>query len=93
MLYACLQKVWDDRGPGHLRFEGEGGGSQVGAGPPPLGFISEHGLIHSSLFGRARELEAAGAAEVICPAQASIEIAFTVYEALPQPQTLSPLQA
>eukprot|EP00903_Cladosiphon_okamuranus_P014670 g13598.t1 len=58
-------QVWDDRGPGHLRFEGEGGG----AGGAPLGFISEHGLIHSALFDRARELEAEGVAELICPAQ------------------------
>lgn len=58
--------MWDDRGPGHLRFEGEGG-----EGAPPLGFISEHGVIHSALFDRARELEEEGIAEIVCPAQAS----------------------
>ena len=35
-----------------------------------MGFISEHGIIHSALFERARELEEAGLAELMCPAQA-----------------------
>lgn len=59
-------KVWDDRGAGHLRFDGEGKGGKTAA----LGFISEHGVIHSSLFERVRELEADGLAELTCPAQA-----------------------
>lgn len=60
--FWCV-KVWDDRGPGHLRFDDESG---AGAS---LGFISEHGVIHSALFERVRELEAAGLAELTCPAQ------------------------
>ncbi|CAN0347989.1 unnamed protein product, partial [Ectocarpus fasciculatus] len=60
-------KVWDDRGAGHLRFDGETGkGGEAAA----LGFISEHGVIHSSLFERVQELEADGLAELTCPAQA-----------------------
>ncbi|CAM9973337.1 unnamed protein product, partial [Ectocarpus sp. 4 AP-2014] len=59
-------QVWDDRGAGHLRFDGEEKGGKTAA----LGFISEHGVIHSSLFERVRELEADGLAELTCPAQA-----------------------
>ncbi|CAM9564579.1 unnamed protein product [Ectocarpus sp. 13 AM-2016] len=58
-------QVWDDRGAGHLRFDGEGKGGKTAA----LGFISEHGVIHSSLFERVRELEADGSVELACPAQ------------------------
>ena len=63
-----LAQVWDDRGPGHLRFDSEGGGGGTGKGA--LGFITEHGVIHSALFERAQELEEAGLAELMCPAQA-----------------------
>ncbi|CAN0445457.1 unnamed protein product, partial [Laminaria digitata] len=56
-------QVWDDRGPGHLRFDSEGG--EGGNGKGALGFISEHGVIHSALFERARELEEEGLAELI----------------------------
>ncbi|CAB1116372.1 unnamed protein product [Ectocarpus sp. CCAP 1310/34] len=55
-------KVWDDRGAGHLRFDGEGKGGRTAA----LGFISEHSVIHSSLFERVREFEADGLAELAC---------------------------
>ncbi|CAM9931588.1 unnamed protein product [Ectocarpus sp. 12 AP-2014] len=58
-------QVWDDRGAGHLRFDGEAKGGKTAA----LGFISEHGVIHSSLFERVRELEADGFVELACPAQ------------------------
>jgi len=60
-------QVWDDRGVGHLRFDGDGDPLDAGGA---LGFISEHGAIHSSLFDRVRELEADGLAELTCPAQA-----------------------
>lgn len=35
----------------------------------PLGFISEHGVIHSSLFERVRQLESSGLVELTCPAE------------------------
>ncbi|CAM9771712.1 unnamed protein product [Pylaiella littoralis] len=60
-------QVWDDRGSGHLRFDGEGKGAA-------LGFISEHGVIHSSLFDRVGELDAAGLIELSCPSQASAQV-------------------
>ncbi|CAM9939624.1 unnamed protein product [Scytosiphon promiscuus] len=60
-------QVWDDRGAGHLRFDCEGGnpGEEGGA----LGYIAEHGVIHSALFERVRELEESGLTELTCPAQ------------------------
>lgn len=61
-----MQQVWDDRGAGHLRFDGDGGKP---GGKGALGYIAEHGIIHSALFERVRELEEAGLTELTCPAQ------------------------
>lgn len=45
-----------------MRFDGETPGE-------PLGFISEHGILHSSLFEKVKEFEADGSLELTCPAQ------------------------
>ena len=55
-------QVWDDRGPGFLHFDGDTPGK-------PLGYVSEHGLLHSALFRRVKDFEAEGVVELTAPAQ------------------------
>lgn len=62
-------KVWDDRGPGHLRFGSSGGSNGTMRDSKSLGFISEHGVLHSALFERVQELDAIGWVDLSCPAQ------------------------